>query len=209
MQKSRPADIPLTVTDIKQYIYCPRVVYYTYVMPLIRPTTGKMDMGKEDHQKVSQLEKRRSLKSYRLVEGERRFNLRLYSARLGLSGTLDMAIFTKGEIIPVEMKFSTKRPSLNHKYQLTAYAMLIEDTYNRAVRRGFIHLIPVKKSFEIEITPNMRRLVKKMLENIRSMILAEAMPMPTRYRKRCVDCEYLKFCSDIDISQVPSSAAPA
>ena len=38
---------PLTfvVTDLKQYAYCPRVVYYTYCLPLLRPMTFKMERG--------------------------------------------------------------------------------------------------------------------------------------------------------------------
>ncbi|MDI6689141.1 MAG: CRISPR-associated protein Cas4 [Actinomycetota bacterium] len=179
--------VSLTVTDIKQYIYCPRVVYFTYVIPLIRPTTGKMDYGKGEHERVSELEKRRKLSIYGLENGEREFHLRLNSERLGLSGLLDMAISTDCEIIPVEFKFSTKPPSLNHKYQLTAYTMLLEDRdylqraangkrRTRLVRRGFVHLIPLKRSYEIQITQSMRDFVKKLLMEIRSMIENETMP---------------------------------
>jgi len=198
----------LRVTDIKQYIYCPRVVYFTYVIPLVRPTTGKMDYGKDEHNRVSELEKRRKLRIYGLENGGREFHLRLNSKRLGLSGLLDMAIFTDREIIPVEFKFSTKPPSLNHKYQLTAYAMLLEDhdylqraandeRRTRLVRRGFVHLIPLKRSYEIQITQSMRDFVKKLLMEIRSMIENEMIPNPTRYKRRCTDCEFKKFCADV------------
>ena len=37
------------VTDLKQYAYCPRIVYYTYIMPSVRPKTFKMDEGKAAH----------------------------------------------------------------------------------------------------------------------------------------------------------------
>ncbi len=198
----------LRVTDIKQYIYCPRVVYFTYVIPLVRPTTGKMDYGKDEHNRVSELEKRRKLRIYGLENGGREFHLRLNSKRLGLSGLLDMAIFTDREIIPVEFKFSTKPPSLNHKYQLTAYAMLLEDhdypqraandeRRTRLVRRAFVHLIPLKRSYEIQITQSMRDFVKKLLMEIRSMIENEMIPNPTRYKRRCTDCEFKKFCADV------------
>ena len=35
------------VTDLKQYFYCPRVVYYAYCLPQVRPVTAKMEAGIE------------------------------------------------------------------------------------------------------------------------------------------------------------------
>jgi CRISPR-associated exonuclease Cas4 len=189
----------IRVTDVKQFIYCPRILFYTYSMPLKRITTHKMGFGKEEHQRVSELEERRKLKIYGLDEGEREFHCHLFSPRLGLRGLLDMVIRTKDEIIPVEFKNSEKGPSLNHKYQLTAYALLLEDTYKCIIRRGFIHLIPLKKSLEIEVSPNMRKFTKEILYKIREMVIWQTLPKPTPYRERCVDCEFRKFCGDIDV----------
>ncbi len=205
--------IELTVTDIKQYVFCPRVVYFTYCMTLIRPTTTKMELGKQSHTREENLQKRRTLVKYQLIKGERRFNLRLKSERLGLNGMLDMAIFTRREAIPVEFKMSTKGPSLNHKYQLAAYAMLLEDELfirgkprvicrgplkpRRYVRRGFIHYIPTRRVHEIEITPNMKEYVKRIITDIREMVANESMPEATRRKNRCRDCEFARFCADI------------
>ena len=44
-----------TVTDLKQYEYCPRIVYYTYCLPLIRPTTFKMEAGVQAHETRARL----------------------------------------------------------------------------------------------------------------------------------------------------------
>ena len=35
----------IRVSDIKQYFYCPRVVYHTYYTPVSRPTTHPMQLG--------------------------------------------------------------------------------------------------------------------------------------------------------------------
>lgn len=206
--------IELTVTDVKQYFFCPRVIYFTYCMPLVRPTTTKMKLGKQSHGREEKLQKRRKLTKYQLIDGKRRFNLHLKSDRLGLSGILDMAIFTRQEAIPVEFKMSTKGLSLNHKYQLAAYAMLLEDELfvrakprvicqgplrpRRYVRRGFVHYIPTRRVYEVEITPSMRKHIKSALSDIRQMIADEVMPDATRYKKRCLDCEFVRFCGDIE-----------
>ncbi len=183
---------------MKQYPYCPRIVYYTYLLPLrARPTTYKMQEGKLAHERIEQMEERRSLRAYGLGEGVRQFEVALTSTRLGLTGKLDMIIETASEVVPVDFKNSHGRVGLNHKYQLTAYALLVEEAYGRPVRRGFIYLAPQKRAEEIRITSNMRGWVHKALREIRAMLDAEAKPPPTRVRSRCVDCEFRSLCPEV------------
>lgn len=194
----QPSALTLTVSDIKQFFYCPRVVFYTYCLHAKRPSTYKMKEGSLEHEAVEEREERRSLKAYGLSEGERRFNISLSSARLGLTGKLDMALITPGEIIPVDFKNTSGSPGLNHKYQLTGYALLVEDLWQKPVRRGFIYLAPQKKAKEIVITDNMRLFCKQAMAKIRRMIDREILPAPARSRALCTDCEYRNFCNDID-----------
>ncbi|HID86738.1 MAG TPA: CRISPR-associated protein Cas4 [Anaerolineae bacterium] len=188
--------IPLTVTDIKNFVYCPRVVYHMHFLTQ-RPVTYKMEEGKLQHARAAELEGRRSLRAYGLADGQRHFGVRLRSERLGLSGWLDMAIVREGEAIPVEFKHSTRRLGLNHKYQLTAYGLLLEERYGRPVRRGFAYFIPAKRAQEVIITPNMRRYVTRLLGEIREMLATEALPRATAHRERCADCEFRNFCGDV------------
>lgn len=188
--------LDLTVTDIRQHTYCPRIPYYQYVMPLERPVTAKMDLGKEEHETTSAKEARRTLKAYGIKEGERRFGVDLYSKSLRLRGKIDMVIFTPREVIPVEYKMAAG-VGLHHKYQLTAYAMLAEHTFGGTVSRAFVYLTPVKRAQEMPITAAMRDHVKKILADLRSSIQDERLPKPTPHRKRCTDCEYRRFCGDV------------
>src|SRR5687767_4480623 len=94
--------ISLRVNDIKQYAYCPRIVFYQYTMPVEKKATWKMEQGKIEEAEIDRLEKRRKLSGYRLVEGERRFHFRLTSARLGLSGRLDLLIDSPEGLFPVD-----------------------------------------------------------------------------------------------------------
>lgn len=186
----------MSVTDVRQRVYCPRIPYYRYTMPLERPVTAKMDLGKEEHETTSAREARRTLKAYGIKEGERRFGVNLYSEHLGLRGKIDMVIFTPHEVIPVEYKM-TSGVGLHHKYQLTAYAMLAEHTFGRTVYRTFTYLTPVKKAVEVPITAAMRDHIKKILAGLREDIVRERLPKPTPHRKRCTDCEYRRFCGDV------------
>lgn len=186
----------LTVTDIRQHVYCPRIPYYQYTMPLERPVTGKMDLGKEEHDSTSAKEARRTLKTYGLEEGERHFGVGLYSEKLRLRGKIDMVIRTSRETIPVEYKMAAA-VGLHHKYQLTAYAMLSEHTLGGSVTRTFVYLTPTKRAVEVPITAAMRDHVRKTLDSIRASAHNERLPRPTPHRKRCFGCEYRRFCGDV------------
>ncbi|MDI3281650.1 MAG: CRISPR-associated protein Cas4, partial [Bacillota bacterium] len=98
----------LTVTDIKQYFYCPRIVYFLHVLPVDRRPTAKMAYGKEEHLRLDALEKRRRLARYGLAEGERRFHVFLHSERWNLAGLLDLLIIAPGGYFPVEFKYSAR-----------------------------------------------------------------------------------------------------
>ncbi len=58
--------LKLRVADVKQYIYCPRVIYFTYVCPVDKKVTRKIQYGHEAHLELDRLEKRRTFKRYNL-----------------------------------------------------------------------------------------------------------------------------------------------
>ncbi|HHY73707.1 MAG TPA: CRISPR-associated protein Cas4 [Bacillus bacterium] len=193
----------LTITDLKQFVYCPRVIYYTYVQPVPKKPTFKMVYGREQHAELNKKEKRRGLKQYNLIEGERIFGYPIRSLEMGLTGKLDILIDTKDEngqrYFPVECKDTDRGIYNNIKYQLVAYAMCLEEMTNSIVSEGFIYIIPEGKAHKIEITSEQKEFVRKMISMINKIIKDEYYPEP-RARKRCWDCEYIRYCNDHDIS---------
>jgi CRISPR-associated exonuclease Cas4 len=107
-----------------------------------------------------------------------------------------MVIVRKSEVIPVEFKNTTAGLGLNHKYQLTAYAMLAEAYYRKPVRRTFVYFIPLRKAQEVEITPATRAYAKRALNEIRRAVSDERMPLGTRVLGRCRVCEFHAYCND-------------
>lgn len=189
--------IELRVTDLKQFPYCPRIVFYQYVMPVQRKPTFKMEEGKRAEAVIDNLERRRSLRKYQLAEGRRHFHLWLRSERLGLSGKLDLLIESPRGLFPIDFKYTAGRPRPNHIAQLCGYALLVEETYAQAVTQGFIYLIPQEEVAVVELTPERKEETRKMLDAIRQMIRREEMPAPTPVRSRCMECEYRNYCGDI------------
>ena len=189
--------LDVAVSDIRQHVYCPRIPYFRLGMRLPhRFVTGAMREGILEHKRTEDLEHRRGLRAYGLEDGERSFDVAMRSARLGLGGRLDMAICRAGEVIPVEFKNSRGGLGLNHKYQLTAYALLSEEHFGRPVRRAFVYFIPTKRAQALEITPAMRAYTKRVLGEIRAAVSGERMPGGTRTLGRCRVCEFLPYCND-------------
>jgi CRISPR-associated exonuclease Cas4 len=185
------------VIDLKQYVYCPRILYYQTVLPEVRPLTYKMEAGLLAHTEVEGREKRRSLRSYGVTAGERTFNVPLYSAELGLSGELDMLIETETELIPVDYK-QAKQVGQHFKMQLLAYGRLLELTHpsHKPVQRGFLYLIPTRKAEEVRFTKPLRRQLEQALIALNQIARQQQMPEPTSQHGRCLDCEFRRFCND-------------
>lgn len=191
----------LQVTDLKQFAYCPRIVYYRHCLARVQPMTYKMNAGIEAQDRVEVLEERRSLRAYGVEQGERHFNVSLSSVGLGLSGQIDLVVETgegdERRLIPVDFKLSRREPSRHFKLQLACYALLLEEMWGAPVEKGYIYLIPVRKSIDVAMTSRLRRDAQRHVDEIRSLVRAERMPAPTARRSHCVDCEYRRFCNDV------------
>jgi CRISPR-associated exonuclease Cas4 len=189
--------LDLAVSDVRQHVYCPRIPFFRLGARLPhRFVTGAMQEGILEHQRTEALEQRRSLRAYGLTDGERAFDVGVRSERLGLGGRLDMVINRASEVIPVEFKNTRAGLGLHHKYQLTAYALLLEEGLGKPARRAFVYFIPLKRAQELEITPAMRAYTKRVLGEIRASVRGERMPPGTRVLGRCQACEFLPYCND-------------
>jgi CRISPR-associated exonuclease Cas4 len=192
-----PNLIPLRVNDLKQFEYCPRIVFYNTVMPLERKTTVKMERGKDEEFRLDALEKRRTLRRYELGSGERRFHVWLESPTLGLSGKLDLLIVSNKGYFPVDFKYTRGRPHRNHVVQLAGYGLLVEEKFRTWVDTAFIYLTPVQQVISIGLTEQLKEEVRQRLSEMRTMIHDEILPPATPVRSRCEECEFRNYCGDV------------
>jgi len=186
------------VVDLKQYVYCARVLYFQTVLPNIRPLTYKMSAGIAAHHVAAAREKRRQLRTYGLDSGQRSFNVPVYAKAVGLSGEIDMLIETESELIPVDYKLSQKEGK-HFRLQVMAYGRLLTATHpsQKPVHRGFLYLIPQRRAVEVRFTKPLQRQFDHALTNLRQIALSQQMPTPPPQRGRCVDCEFRRFCNDV------------
>jgi CRISPR-associated exonuclease Cas4 len=149
---------------------------------------GRMEEGREE---------RRSLRAYGLSEGEREFNVHLHSARLGLRGEADMVITTPaGEVMPVDYKLSAI-DGPHFQMQVAVYALLLEEMRACTVKRGFLYFIPERRAEAVPIDKRLRAKTLAALDAMRQMLVSEKMPAPADNLRKCVACEFRRFCNDV------------
>lgn len=194
------SDIPsdaLHVTDLKNYAHCARFPYFERCLPDVRPRTYAMDAGEEAHEEERARARRRTLWAYGLPEGERFFQVRVYSAALNLVGVIDELVrSTDGKYHPVDYKLS-ERISPGFELQVVAYGMLVEAQYETQVERGYLYLIGRRELHPVELDASRRQRVIEAVKAIRQIVETERMPPPVAERAKCRACEWRRFCNDV------------
>ncbi len=185
------------ISDLRQYAYCPRIVYYSTCLPDVRPVTYTMEAGQRAHREEGGREVRRSLRPYGLRDGERLFDVDLEDTELGLRGRVDMVVVRADEVIPVEYKHTPGRLHHGMVLQLAAYGLLLARRFARPARRGFFYYILARRSREIPLDEALFTEVRQTVEAIRTLAEHEQMPPPPRDRRRCQICEFARFCNDV------------
>jgi CRISPR-associated exonuclease Cas4 len=186
----------VTISLLKQYLYCPRIAYYETCTPNVRPLTYKMKMGRDAHDRERNRAARRTLVAYHLPVGERHFDVRWVSRKLRLSGMVDEVVVTPDEALVVDYKMSDWVGD-NHRIQIGAYALLMEEAFARPVSRGFIYLMKVRRFEEVPIDEALRNSVLDTLQHIDRIRRYEYMPPPVEMKSKCASCEFRRLCNDV------------
>ncbi len=193
-----------TVTDLKQYAYCPRRLLH--LLPAADPADdGEDGGGAAGARRSAGREARRTLRIYGLEEARRHFDVWVASEELGLTGRVDLVLEVGGpdamgrEWIPVDYKQTARRAGPHLRRQLAAYGMMLEETWGGTVRRGFIYSLLTRRVEEIPLTPSLRQEVRGMVVAMREMVERERMPDPPPSIKPCINCEFRRFCNDVGV----------
>ena len=196
------AEAFVSVTDVKHYVYCPRIIYFDHVLHATPIFGSQQEEGKEQHEDYVRKELRRKDAVYYspdFVGAEKLLFTMLSSSSLELRGNVDCIIRTvKGEYIPVDYKNMASdggRAWMDHKYQLVAYALLIEEAFDTTVKRGFINYIPEDLILDVQITPSMKAHVKRILGHIKRIIREEQLPPIRVAENKCTGgCGHKQTC---------------
>lgn len=185
----------ITVTDVKNYFFCKREVYINHIMDIREPKTESMSFSNISHVYFDLRKLPKSIRPKKIL-----MSVRLSSVLHRLAGVLDALIITEyGEFIPAEIKLghpiNEEAPSWD-RMQLAAYALLIEDNYNKVVKRGVLYYIEHGTFEVVRITHGMKELVRNAIRDIHRMLVEEKIPS---YRRRgyCRGCWYSWICGEV------------
>jgi len=187
----------IPVTLVKEYHVCPRIVYFREVVHAPERTTESMHQGREIHEKISNLENRRTtLLAERKQKVKRRWDsIKAYSFNIGVYGVIDCVIETETGFHLVEHKSGTvpKKPRPNHVYQAAAYAMLAEEILGIIIRDIILDYSSGKRGFTIPLTEEIRKHVHWTISKVRKIVDEEWLP-PFRLKRYCAVCGYRWIC---------------
>jgi CRISPR-associated exonuclease Cas4 len=187
----------LPVVELRQWTYCPRVVYYHLAMAGAGRQTYKMREGLRAQELVESLEMRRTLREYGMADAERQFGVWLSDERSGLTGKLDLLLKGAETAAVVDFKLTSGEVGENQRMQLAGYAVLVESAIGLRVPVTFLYRIPDNKVFPVLVTDEMRGRVASIQAEVRGMLRAEQLPVATAVRARCAECEYANYCGDV------------
>jgi len=187
----------LAVSDLKQFVYCPRIFYFMTVQPVRPPATGLMERGQRLQEEFERLEPRRVLTRYGFAEARRHFSITLRDGELGLTGQADLLLEAEDKLAVVEFKASGAALAENHRLQLAAYALLAERKFGRPCPVAYALFADREEIEEVPLGAALREEVSKALERMRGVLERGEFPPPTSLRARCHECEYGNFCGDI------------
>jgi CRISPR-associated exonuclease Cas4 len=187
----------IPVTDLKQWAYCPRIVYYHRVMPGVGRPTFKMQEGIAAQELIESLEMRRGLKAYGVENYRKVFHRWLSSEALGLNGRLDLILEGEEEVIVVDFKLTSGEPGDNYRMQMAGYALLAEAGFDRPCPKCLLYRIPDGRLFSIPIGEELRARVTDAVRQIWLIALEQVYPAATPIRGRCSECEYANYCADV------------
>lgn len=190
--------IYLTPTEIMEYLFCPRFIYFMHCLNIPQHEEQRLKVlaGREIHEKKSKINKDYLRKKLNCTEREN--SVYLTSERYGLKGEVDeVLLLGDGTRAPLDYKFAEYKDRVyrTHKVQSILYALLIKDNYNCEVKRGFLCYVRSKNMIkEIIFKDKDYEKIDSIIKEIISIIQHGYYPKNTLYKIRCIDCCYKNIC---------------
>lgn len=190
--------IYITASEIIQYLYCPRFIYYMNVLNISQHEDERylVNKGRDIHELKMVRNKEYLRKSIGCVDKE--IDVYLSSDKLHLVGRMDeVLIFEDGSRASLDYKFAVYEERLfkTLKTQQVAYSLLIEENYNCQVNKAYLVYVRSKNLLkEIEITNKDKENCIDIIDEIFDIQTRCYFPNGTKNKLKCQDCTYKNLC---------------
>lgn len=183
----------LTATDLMNYLYDPRIIYFVYVLKIPQATTTKELEGRRKYEEFKKKSARNKI-IQELPYLPKRYNVYLSSQQFNFATKIDCIAFdkTKEEAYPIQVKYSPRPKVLyrSQKFQIVMEAMLIEERLGYKVPYGFVKFLKSDDFVKVPITDQLKTELLQIFSEIDEIIQKERLPKPTPHKKKKVDSGY-------------------
>ena len=186
----------LPIHLIRQYLFCPRVVYFLEVLAIPKTSPSWVKEGEAHHKKQAELFKRRTLTRFNLENAEFKSNVNLSNDKIKFYGICDGLIISDTNIYPVEIKFHGTKPTKAQKMQLIAYGILAEKKFGKIFDLGFVLYEKNGKTIPIKVTDSDKNEVIQKVDEVIEMIKIGKLPYSDADEEKCTQCEFENYCND-------------
>lgn len=216
MNTAETQGIYITPSEVIEYLYCPRFIYYMNCLciPQHEEQRYKVMKGRDLHDEKKNINKAYLRGKLKCVGKD--IDVYMSSDKYHLKGVVDEVLFLEdGTFSPLDYKFAEYREKLfkTHKYQSVLYALLIKENYlpdyvfqagradnafragNVEVKKGFVCYTRSKNLIkEIKYSEKDFKMAINIISEILDIIQSGYYPKKTRNSAKCIDCCYRNIC---------------
>ncbi len=188
----------VTPSDVIEYLYCPRFVYFMHVLKIEQQEHKRalVNKGRDIH--MLKMVRNKDYLRQKIGVIDKKIEVYLSSENLKLVGKIDEVLFLDNhEAAPLDYKYAfwENRLYKTLKMQQTLYALLIEENYNIAVNKAYLVYIRSKNHLEeIDITRRMKNEAIEIVNDIFDIVNLNYFPGKTKTKSKCLDCTYRNLC---------------
>ena len=186
--------IPINL--IRQYKFCPRIVYFNLLTNIKPVYPRQVNLGSEYHRLQTKMLKSRRFDKLGIEYDEILYEKYMEDYSLGICGIVDLAFVCNKTIIPVEFKDMEKKPSYSHVLQLVGYGLLLEKKYDLKFEKAFIIYSNNIKFYKIDITQKHKKDFINIINSCEELLNKAVFPNSSASESKCLQCEYLNYCDD-------------
>jgi len=189
----------ITPTHVRDYVFCPSLFYYKYVLGIEEPVTELMKSGIEAYLRDSRgWEERRTLLNERRLKADKTlFSQPLTSRRYRIHGVVDTIFWLGGRMNILEIKYGESTgPFRSHLYQTASYALMAEEEFHQPAHKIILFYARQRIWIERRFTNQLRQHLIWIIGRIWRMLDGREIPEPTRGRSACQGCWYRRICQE-------------
>lgn len=193
----------IAISALQHWCYCPRQCGLIHLEQVFAENVYTL-RGQAVHARVDkpgQVETREGLRVARALP--------IWSEQLNLIGKADVVEYLPdGTPYPVEYKLGSRNKAKEiakcDELQLAAQAMCLEEMSGLQVNEGAIFYSKTKRRKVVEVSDELRDLVRETANAIQAMFDSGKLPAPTHFPQRCEACSLCDVCQPQVIRQMDS-----